>query len=508
MKHFKKLASVALALVLALAMAVPAFAANDYTITINGTNSNHTYQAYQVFSGTLAEKGGKKYLAEIQWGDGVDGPALLEAFKSTHSEFTGTTAADVAEWLEDNNNDENAKAFATLVSGNLTTVKTEVKSSDTTCIVNVGAPGYYFIKDMDDSLGAGEAYSRYMLQVVGPATVTAKGDAPSSSKEIEDSTKKDPDYDILDIGSTVTFKLKATLPSKFDEFSTYTLVFHDTMSAGLTFEKITSVTVAGQAVTDYTTDNKGCVNYTNHNLHVSFDNIKNVSGATAGAEVVVTYTATLNEKAVIGNPGNTNEMYIEYSNDPNNTDGTGSTPPDKVVVFTFEIDATKKDGGDQTALAGVKFKLVNSEDKYAVVTNGKFVEWTDDETKGTELVSAADGQIKITGLADGTYTLKETEALPGYNPKDYTLVIQSTVSKDNGTIQVATLTLKVDEDVAANQDAGSGSVKTDIFNNRGALLPETGGIGTTIFYIAGGVLLVGAVVLLIAKRRTSGVDDE
>ena len=231
---------------------------------------------------------------------------------------------------------------------------------------------------------------------------------------------------------------------------------------------------------------------------------------------MVSYSAKLNEKASIGQgtPGNTNEVYLEYSNNPNGT-GTGKTLEDKVIVFTYELDVNKVDGNNvDKKLPGAKFKLLNSDQtKYAQVdANSKLIGWTNDETTATELESDVNGLFKVIGLDDGTYFLKETLAPSGYNTLAEPIKLVISANTNNGqlgsgnTTELETISVTVGNDPSASGattvgNSATGTVNITVKNNRGTTLPGTGGIGTTIFYVIGGGLMVAAAILLITKKR-------
>jgi LPXTG-motif cell wall-anchored protein len=232
--------------------------------------------------------------------------------------------------------------------------------------------------------------------------------------------------------------------------------------------------------------------------------------------------ATLNSNAKIGSAeGNPNEVYLTYSNNPNYTGTgdntpTGTTPKDKVIVFTYELDTTKVDGTTKAKLSGAEFELYKGTDtkSYAIVADGKVTGWTTDETKATALKSDDNGLFKVAGLDDGTYYLKETKAPTGYNllTAPVTLVIAAaTVNSQNwvGTAADAltALTIKVGSEAIADGNVSTGTVTATIANNAGSTLPSTGGIGTTLFYVIGILLMSGAAVLLVTKKKMANREN-
>ena len=248
---------------------------------------------------------------------------------------------------------------------------------------------------------------------------------------------------------------------------------------------------------------------------------------------LVFYDAVLNENAEIGLPGNENSAYLEFSNNPNG-EGTGRTEEDTVIVFTYELDGTKVDGANhETTLEDAQFVLLNgAKTRVACVANGKFVEWVEpDDIKdgltgndtlkmgqltkedfinggGLVITSGADGTFKIAGLDDGTYYLREIQAPNGYNllENDVELVITADTANGQNWNGIAAdaltgLTIAVNDGEPQPGNTETGIVNVTVENNQGATLPETGGMGTTLFYIIGGLLVVGAGILLVVRIR-------
>jgi fimbrial isopeptide formation D2 family protein/LPXTG-motif cell wall-anchored protein len=529
------------AVVSAAAMAIAGFAGaasataapdttTDYTLTIKNSANGHTYDAYQVFKGRISESA----LVDIEWGSGVDSTALT----AKGAPYEGRTAAQVAESLSGKQNDSTeAKDFANTVAGKDGSTS-YLASQATGTALGTGSDvaisglkaGYYLIKDSYAASNKGEAFTAYILKVVGNVEASLKVDYPTVEKKVMENNKfKDAsDYgagynDVADynIGDQVPFKLIGTVPD-MSRYTTYKYVFHDTADKGLTLP------TDKEGVKVYVADDKAgstkaeitdpalTVAVSGQNLTVSFQNLKTVKGVSQGKFIIVEYSATLNSDAVIGLDGNTNTVNLEYSNNPNNSgEGentpTDKTPDDKVIVFTYKLDTTKVDSKDETRLPGAEFKLKNANNKYAVVdSNNKVTSWSDTQEGGTTLTSDGNGLFSVTGLDDDTYYLKETKAPAGYNlpENDFTVKITATTKNNqqwDDQIPSSALTNIAVSVNGGNENPGetrTGTVAIKIENTKGSSLPSTGGMGTKILYAAGAVIvLVAAFGIVFAVRR-------
>ena len=516
MKHIQKLLCVLLALTVALALGLTAFAADGYTLTINNAAKDHTYEAYQVFTGTLSGS----TLSDIDWGTGVDGTALLAALKgdaALGATFADcSTAADVAKLLSD----ANAAAFAQLAGQHLAAVAGTSTYTGSAYAITGLAAGYYLVKDKDASqAGTADAYTSFILKVVKDTAADPKSSVPTVVKKVKENVKytADGNYgagynDVADysIGDVVPFELVGTLPTNYDSYTTYNYAFHDTASAGLTIDSSSVKVYAG--TTDITASFTTALD--GQNLTVSCANLKTVAALTAASTITVQYSAKLNANAEIGQPGNPNEVYLTYSNNPNagGTGDTGKTPTDKVIVFTYELDTTKVDGADNTKkLANAEFQLyrmAGSDKSYAVVSAGKITGWTADAAQATTLTSDANGLFKVAGIDDGTYYLHETKAPDGYNKLAADVELTITATTANGQnwndFDAAKALTALNIKAGGKTTAGAldtGAVALNVENNAGSVLPSTGGIGTVIFTVGGLVLILAAAVIYVAKRR-------
>ena len=505
---------------------------------------------------------GGPILSNITWGSGVDNTryaallAALQADGTIGARFAAindaTDAAAIAAAL-DGAATTDAEAFANVVSGFLSDTATASTAGDGVYTITGLDAGYYLVKDRDGSLQDNPATAtEYIVQVLGNVNMEPKdSDVPTVEKKVsEEDYHQDNGYgttynDVADwdIGDSVPFKLIGSIPD-MSAYDTYEYIFNDTLSDGLTLQEDTiKVYIAvdkNDEVGDYIPLKKGddyTLTTTNTengggSFSIAFDNLKTAPYIADGTRnyVIVTYDATLNANAEIGLDGNPNSVDLQFSNDPNG-DGLGRTTEDTVIVFTYELDGTKVDGeNEDTKLEGTEFVLFNGgHTRVAHIENGKLVGWvalpggydsdtyqqipyetweTFNRTTNVIMTSAAEGVFGVSGLDDGTYHLMEIKAPNGYNllEDDVQLVIAATTVNGqnwNGTAADAltALTITVDQGNAEGGNLGTGAVNVTVKNNQGATLPETGGMGTTLFYIIGGLLVVGAGILLVVRIR-------
>ena len=505
MKHIKKLASLLLVLVMVFALATTAFAEETaYSITINNSAKDHTYEAYQIFTGDLSGT----TLSNIVWGSGV-------------SEAGQTALGDAAAKAETLKTEADAKAFAKAVAPYLTTAAGSANTvTDGKYVISGLAAGYYLVKDQDGSLtGDNDSYTEYIIQVVGNVTATPKSDVPEVQKKVKDindstdTTKTDwQDSADYDIGDSIPFRLKATLADNVSSYTTYKVVFHDTLSKGLTYNNDAKVYIGGTETNGFTVTATVNADGTT-TLTVSCDDVKAL-GAGNSSVITVEYTAKLNENAVLGSAGNPNEVYLEYSNNPNKSEEgnneTGETPKDVVIVFTYKTIINKVDS-ENKPLTGAAFKL----EKLIKGKDGAADTWT---TVKEFTVDETTTSFTFSGLDDGQYKLTETKTPAGYNTIDpIYFVIEATHDETADAPTLKTLNAyltdangnkqtEMKDGESVNIDLGTvdltaGSITTTVVNKSGSELPSTGGIGTTIFYVIGSILVLGAVVLLVTKKR-------
>ncbi len=506
MKYMKKLMALFAALTLALAMAVPAFAeaaTTTYTITIN--NGTGTYAAYQIFKGDLHEG----TLSNIEWGDNV----------TTAGQKALGNAADKAKELT---NAEKAKAFAVEVAPYLgDTARTVKVDSNGTGTITGLAAGYYLIENT--AVGTGEVFTDYILRVVENVTVQPKSGKPTLDKQIKHNETGE--WGVVgdnQIGDTVEFRTITTVPN-VSGYSKYEYIIHDEMSAGLTSNVKTKndvtikvndsdANVLDQTYYDVTFDADNTNKFT-----VTVDVLRAIQDKKMYAEneLYTYYTGILNENAKVYNDGKQdNKAYLEYSNNPHDKNSKTQTPEKVVYDWTFKMEVNKVDGADNKDLSGAKFVLSKKEnpdlgvirDDGTPSTTNDLINLIDNGDDSYTVAPAGHtgsvvnvmtaGKITIKGLDDATeYYLYETKAPAGYNRLTDAVKFKITAGYDGAGENCTSVTTEVNED---NPQAG---LSITVTNNKGASLPSTGGIGTTLFYVIGGGLMAVAAVLLVAKKR-------
>lgn len=498
MKTIKRSIALVLAMILTLAMSVTVFAApnadqNTFSLTLNKAVKGHTYEAYQILSGDLSAD--KATLSNIKWGEGI---------KAEGQTALGGDAAGYAKKLADmGNNSKELKEQAQIIGANLASASGSVTVTDPDAknVISNLKPGYYLIKDKDDSLQGQESYTEFILHVTDDVDANVKADVPSVEKKVKDTNdttgettgwQDSADYDI---GDDVTFQLTATLANNIESYKTYSLKFNDTLSKGLDYNNDAVIKLGDKDVTSYFTPSYDAKAKT---LTFTCDNIL-AFGAKNSDKIVVEYTAKLNENAVIGAAGNPNTVGLEFSNNPNNggEGDRGKTPEDKVIVFTYKLTVNKVDK-DNKPLTGAEFSLFKK-----VKVDGK------DELQLVEvkkiLSTNAEGTVfGFTGLDDGTYVLRETKTPDGYNSiEDQTFTISAKHDENSDDPKLTALTGDVASGSIINLGVmlEKGELSTDVVNNKGSVLPSTGGAGRVAIYVIGAILVLGGGIVLVTKKR-------
>ncbi len=476
MKHARKLASLLLALVMVFALATTAFAAGNGTITVKNTVKDADYTIYRLFDlesyAGSGENDAHSYKVADKWtnyfADGAEGRNYFDVDGNGY--VTAKANANLVEFTQ--------KALTYATNNTIANDGTTKGTGEDIQFTGLDL-GYYLV---DSSVGALCA-----LTTTDPnGEVIEKNANPTLDKDVkEDSTGTWGDKNDAEIGEDVEFKATITVQGFAKDY-----VMHDKMDDGLTYKEVTSVTLNGNIVT--ASGNYEVVTSTTDQctFEVKFSETFCAS-LKSGDVIVVYYKATLNDNAVVKEPEN-NNAHLEYKD---NNGKTHNTEKSNTKTYTWELPVLKyANGNTANVLAGAKFSLytdeactiavkfheVKAEGKttvYRVEPNGTVTEITTDNT----------GKFRIEGLDAGTYYLKETEAPVGYNKLN----------------TVVTVTIDHSGKINATTEKPEGATQIEVENKAGTELPSTGGMGTTLFYVLGSVLVVGAVVLLVTRKRMS-----
>lgn len=521
-KVIKKLLAALLAVAMVCAMAIPAFAYDTEEV-----RAHHSFEAFQIFKGNVNDA---SEISNVEWGSNITKPdeflAQLTADPTIGGEFkTNFTAQEavavISKWHD---SDNNSIAFARFVCHYLYSDAVDrgvsIPGAGDMITIPIKKAGYYLIVDITDFKPGDSyhAYNSFLLNVTKDnfnLQIKPKFVKPTVEKKVYDNDDNgwgsSADHAI---NEKFQFQLIAKLPASpdpaydyraYDYYDKYTVCFNDTLSDGITFDKLDTVEITNgdgstpQEITEgnYTLEKDG-----SQSFKLSIDNVKTCAAAAGlnlneGATITVTYTAHLNEKAYVNTAGggtdNKNSVYLEYSNNPRISTSLDHTPESEVCVYTYQLNNTKYRDDDTPGneLAGAGFRLYSGKD----CTKEQEIKLKKNTTDGTyspyfgtdagdEMFSDEHGQFNVKGLDAGTYYLKETTPPADYNAcADKEIVISAT------------------HDV--NHVSLSGNLSTTIINKKagGITLPSTGGIGTTIFYVVGGGLMVAAIVLLVTKKR-------
>ena len=535
-KAIKKLLAALLAVAMVCAMAIPAFANNSWE-TEEDLNTKHEYAAFQIFTGDVKGDNIDDFkISNAKWGESITKPdeflAQLTADPTIGGEFkTNFTpqeaVAVISKWGD---SDDNSIAFARCVCNYVYSngdPKPVIQGLHTGGI-KVPKPGYYLIVDTSpfDEDDFYHAYNSFLLKVTKAEyvfNINYKVVKPTVEKKVYDNDNND----ISSAGNNdgwgssadhainekFQFRLIAKLPASkdngraYDYYKKYTVCFNDTLSDGITFDKLDKVEIANvdgvnpQVINadNYTRNPNG-----SQSFKLSIDNVKTCARAAnldlnKGATITVTYTAHLNETAYVNTAGgdtkNKNRVYLEYSNNPRISTSLDHTHESEVCVYTYQLNNTKYHDsiGQSNELKGAGFKLYSDKDcknEVELYQEGNLYYPIKDAKKGVkkpvEMFSDDKGQFNIKGLDAGTYYLKETTIPDGYSAcPDTPIVISATHDEYNVNL------------------SGDSNLTNNIVNQKagGITLPSTGGIGTTLFYVVGGGLMVAAIVLLVTKKR-------
>lgn len=535
-KVIKKLLAALLAVAMVCAMAIPAFAENSE----GDVDSHHTYSAFQIFKGDVEGNNIKDFkISNVDWGSNIinNSDDFLNKLREadhigplfTNAKSAQEVLAVISQWHD---SDDYSIAFARFVchylysnDANPTYV---VRAGSNALTIPEAKAGYYLFVDTtdfskDDSY---HSYNSFLLMVTKGnwnVPITPKAEKPTVEKKVYDNpdgTSTGGFGSSADhaINEKFQFQLTATLPDStnraYDYYDKYSVIFHDTLSDGITYDKddnLDSVVIESNGKT-YNIP-KDSLKYTIDTTDLESQNsfVVNIPDVKAcakdagfdlndGATITVTYTAHLNDKAYVniagGSTSNINKVYLTYSNNPKDESSIGKTPESTpVYVYTYQLNNTKyhDDDNPNNVLAGAGFRLYSDEAchdedeiKLKMNDDGTYSRDFSTEGKGVEMISGQDGQFNVKGLDAGTYYLKETKTPDGYS-----------------ACKVIPVTIKADHSRNDQVNLEGSNLTNDIVNIKagGITLPSTGGIGTTLFYVVGGGLMVAAIVLLVTKKR-------
>lgn len=532
-KTIKKLLAALLAVAMLCAMAIPAFAYD----TKEDIDKNHCYDAFQIFKGDVSDD---NTISNVQWGQNIpddkdflaqlkEDPTLRIPFQDANSL---QEVLDVMKgWTT---SDDNSIAFARFVCNYIYTDahanSTPVKQGGHTGGFELDEAGYYLIVDTSSFSSSADgdsyhAYNSFLLKVNKAhyhVQITPKVVKPTVEKKVYDNDDGSSSGDNNGWGSSADhaineefqFQLIATLPESenngraYDYYNEYTVRFNDTLSNGITYDRLDSVVINSDGHTYDITNDSSMYEVDDSQLKndnsfvVSIPDVKTCGAGlnlNDGATITVTYTAHLNDNAAVnstsGSTDNKNKVQLQYSNNPRNSAYWGFTPESEVRVYTYQLNNTKYRDDDTTGneLAGAGFRLYSDKD----CTEEQEIKLKKNTTDGTyspyfgadagdEMFSDEHGQFNVKGLDAGTYYLRETKTPDGYSAcADKKIVISATHTEYNVNL------------------SGESNLNNKIINKKagGITLPSTGGIGTTLFYVVGGGLMVAAIVLLVTKKR-------
>lgn len=532
-KVIKKLLAALLAVAMVCAMAIPAFAENSE----GDVDSHHTYSAFQIFKGDVEGNNIKDFkISNVDWGSNIinNSDDFLNKLREddhigplfTNAQSAQEVLAVISQWHD---SDDYSIAFARFVchylysnDANPTYV---VRAGSNALTIPEAKAGYYLFVDTtdfskDDSY---HSYNSFLLMVTKGnwnVPITPKAEKPTVEKKVYDNpdgTSTGGFGSSADhaINEKFQFQLTATLPDStnraYDYYDKYSVIFHDTLSDGITYDKddeLDSVVIKSNGntynITDsskYTIDTTDLESQNSFVVNIDVKACAKDAGfdLNDGATITVTYTAHLNDKAYVntagGSTSNINKVYLTYSNNPKDESSIGKTPESTpVYVYTYQLNNTKhQDTEKGPALEGACFRLYSDEactDQSEVQLyqkDGFYYPIKDVLGKeAVEMKSAANGTFNVKGLDAGTYYLKEITPPDGYS-----------------ACKVIPVTIKADHSRNDQVNLEGSNLTNDIVNIKagGITLPSTGGIGTTLFYVVGGGLMVAAIVLLVTKKR-------
>lgn len=540
-----------------MAFAAEGAATANGSVTITNVKGNTTeFEGNQIFKADVATVEGKTVASNITWANGSVKTAVEEVIREKEPNYKGKTAQDAADWItnEVTGTDETTRVDSNHIAYKIAAAVDNLteKTTTTNGAASGLAHGYWLFVTKADTINEGEAGTSPIFTVVGstPVNVSEKTGIPTVEKKVvSDADNTEHDATDSQIGQDVTYNLYGTVAENFDKYGTYFYEFSDQISKGLTLQEGAKVylyknrndakaDLARKKGRDITTNfiksTDTAAEDGSMTTKWTCDNLKTVKGVTKDSYIVVSYTARINEHAIVaGTESNNNAVILKYSNNPMDKDSKGQTPPDTVKDYTYGLRINKVDLGTETKLPNAQFTITTNGDE-----KNEQVKYVDDKgklsTNEVILKTNGDGVITLTGLDAGVYTVKEVSAPDGYTAVDpFTFEIRPTMTDDGPAAGLTRVTgeLKTSQEtkvIAGLNDTSAGKVgdnkldfkegtliNTDdgtfnitVGNTKQINLPLTGLNGVTFTWIAGGaVLCIGVAHLIRSRKRDDGSEE-
>ncbi|MBR2594030.1 MAG: SpaH/EbpB family LPXTG-anchored major pilin [Firmicutes bacterium] len=501
MKKIKNLLPILIAGIMVMALSATAFAAGDGSITVNGTTSGKSYEIYKIFDLTKSSGDSVSYTIDDDWTDfffdgsgdlTTNGTKYLLTSQPAGESYTQIVYAGTVYYVKiTDSNVANFANDAQEYAGSKAPDDSKTATGDSVVFDDIPL-GYYLVLPVDATeIKEGNSSICSITNAAPDGEVNIKGEYPDIDKTVDD--------DDVEVGQEVTYTITGEVPDTTG-YDTFTYKVHDTMDSGLTFgttAATTNFTVEFGEATIYDSSTSlpdgMTLNFDNNGFVLNFDMVKFQNYK--GQPITISYNAVVNDEAVC--QLTENDAYLEYGHDP---DELEETTHKEIPVYSSKIVINKYDGNNtENKLAEAKFVLYKVVDgakhyyKYTAAsgTTPAKVEWVEEVTAGviptgaTEVETNTDGEATFSGLEGGEYWLHETESPDGYNllTADTKVTVTAPTYVDEKPIGV--------------------SVTADVPNNSGSTLPETGGMGTRIFYIIGAALIAGAGITLFVRKRIS-----
>ena len=526
MKSINKKIVILLALIMTFSMTLSAYAT---TVTKPAGDTTHTYSIYQIMTGTVSgnEITGAKWGKNVNTAKGTVGATVTTSDLNTIKATAGGTNRDILDVVE-TYVDTTSAAFATVAADGTVTYSTGTELP----------AGYYLVADttaINTTDNKADSKNLYVVKVTDGTTleIASKRDVPTLEKKVKQNATKDStnvstantfgdmaDYNLSD---DIDFTIKATLPSNFEDYKVYTCTFNDTMTGlkyknGMQVEVFTSAGASRGVINPAELTGVPAANATSFTVNVA-DLRDGVSVTTDGVNysdidlastdyLLMSYTCNFSG-TVQFNAANINTASLSYSSDPNAVDGgtLDETPEDKVAVFTYKIKLLKVDGTNTPIASGVKFYIQNNAGDYAQADASSKITGWGAKAAATQFTTNASGEFEVNGLDEGVYTVTEIAPPTGYvaiNP--FTVTISAGVEADATSVFVLnsfTATSSDTTNVAITTPGDYSYLTVKVTNISTSSLPTTGGIGRTIFYAVGGLMMLVSLILLIVKKRVN-----